>query len=195
RLMTKRHTALRVDAQRNRDRILAAATAAFAAGGTTTLEGIAREAGVGCGTLYRRFPSREVLVEEVYSDQIRPLREQADHLLGTLTPPLALRAWMSTFVDWTTAREGVVETLAAMSATGRFSTGPVCDEVLSILGRIIDSVVYCGEIRADSDPLDISALLAGALSVADRTGQSGQLDTLLDLIYDSVRTSPDRGAP
>lgn len=84
--MTPPRSTLRADAQRNRDQLIATAAEAFASGRAISLDAIAKRAGVGNATLYRHFPTREDLVEEVYRDQIRPLREDARTLLATEPP-------------------------------------------------------------------------------------------------------------
>lgn len=185
--MSDRGPLRRVDARRNRERIVAAAAEVFASSGPISLEGIARRAEVGSATLYRHFPAREDLVEEVYRDQIRPLRDDAERLLDELDPPRALHAWMGLFAEWAAERQGILETLVALSASGRFGTGPVCDEVLRIVTRLLDAGADAGTLRTDVDPIDVSALLSGALSVAGAPAKQAQLDTLLAVIVDGLR--------
>src|SRR5690606_17641223 len=127
--MTATTTAVRADARRNRNRLISVAAEAFAAEGAVSLDAIAKRAGVGIGTLYRHFPTKEDLVEEVYRDEVRTLRDDATALLAVETPTHALRLWMLRFSEWARERRGVCEALVAMSATGRFGSGPVCDEV------------------------------------------------------------------
>lgn len=188
--MAQQATGLRADAQRNRERIVVAATEAFASGGSPSLDSIARQAGVGSGTLYRHFPTREDLVEAVYRDQVRPLRDEAERLRAEQAPVDALLSWMTAFADWAADREGIMETLVAMSTTGRFGTGPVCDEVLSIITALMEDGVASGDLRDDVDPLDVSALLAGALSVARRNASDSRLDVLLALMCDALHADP-----
>lgn len=185
--MQDRSGTLRADARRNRERIIATAAEAFATDGPTSLEVIARRAGVGSATLYRHFPAREELVEEVYRDQVRPLRDEAERLRGATDPARALCAWMGYFAEWAAERHGVFETLVVMSATGRFGSGPVCDEVLKILAMLLESGADAGVLRRDVEPLDVSALLAGALSVAGAPAKRAQLDRLLALVVDGLR--------
>src|SRR5215471_18489755 len=94
---------MRADARRNRDRLLEVALRAFSSGEEVTLEAIARQAGVGIGTLYRHFPTRESLVEAVYRGELARLRETAGELLASRAPDAALRAWMDGFADYVTA--------------------------------------------------------------------------------------------
>src|ERR1700712_2613942 len=91
----------RVDAQRNRERILEVAREAFAQHGPeATLDDIARRAEIGPGTLYRHFPTRNVLIEAVFRSQVEKLTAAAEHFSATMPPPEALRAWMFVFIDY-----------------------------------------------------------------------------------------------
>lgn len=178
---------LRADAQRNRDHLIATAVEAFASGRPVSLDAIARRAGVGSGTLYRHFPTREDLVEEVYRDQIRPLREAATALLSEHEPPRALHLWMLAFADWAATRRGIGEALVAMSASGRFGDGPVCDEVLQILRMLLQAGAESGRFRDGIEALDVGAILAGLLSVAGAPGKRDQLDRLITIVVAGLR--------
>src|SRR5215472_11137461 len=99
--------AMRADARRNRERLLEVALRAFSSGEEVTLETIARQAGVGIGTLYRHFPTREALVEAVYRGELARLRDTVSQLLASQTPDAALRSWMDGFADYVTAKHGM----------------------------------------------------------------------------------------
>ncbi|WP_432937045.1 TetR/AcrR family transcriptional regulator [Kribbella sp. CA-253562] len=185
--MTPVRSTPRADAQRNRAHLIATAAEAFASGQAISLDAIAKRAGVGNATLYRHFPTREDLVEEVYRDQIRPLRDDARALLATEQPAEALHAWMLRFAEWAGERRGICEALVAMSATGRFGTGPVCDEVQQILAMLLEAGAEPGELRSDLDPVDIGGILAGVLSVAGAPEQRAQLDRMLTVVVDGLR--------
>ncbi|MEV7075145.1 TetR/AcrR family transcriptional regulator [Streptomyces sp. NPDC093990] len=185
--MTPPRSTLRADAQRNREQLIATAAEAFASGRPISLDAIAKRAGVGNATLYRHFPTREDLVEEVYRDQIRPLREDARTLLATKPPAQALHAWMLRFADWAGERRGICEALVAMSASGRFGTGPVCDEVQQILAMVLEAGATAGELRSDIDPVEVGGILAGLLSVAGAPEQRPQLHRMLDVVVDGLR--------
>ncbi len=184
--MTATPPVLRADARRNRDRLLSEAADAFTAEKTVSLDAIAKRAGVGIGTLYRHFPTKEDLVEEVYRDQVRTLRDDATALLAAEPPARALLAWMLRFAEWARERRGVCEALVAMSATGRFGSGPVCDEVQQLIGMLLDAGVATGELRAGVNPVDLGALLAGALSVAGAPSQAAQLTRMLAMVVDGL---------
>ena len=111
--------ALRADAQRNRERLLEVAARVFSqAGPDVTLEAIAREAGVGIGTLYRHFPTREALVDAAYRNELARLCDSVDDLLREFAPDKALRAWMDHFVDYMTTKRGMGDALRALIASG-----------------------------------------------------------------------------
>jgi AcrR family transcriptional regulator len=186
--MTPPRSPLRADAQRNREHLIATAAEVFASGRAISLDAIAKRAGVGSATLYRHFPTREDLVEEVYRDQIRPLRDDARALLATGQPVQVLHAWMRRFAEWAGERRGICEALVAMSASGRFGTGPVCDEVQQILGMVLEAGAEAGELRKDIDPVDVGGILAGVLSVAGAPGQRAQLDRMLTVVVDGLRS-------
>ena len=185
--MTPPRKPLRADAQRNREHLVRTAAEAFASRQAISLDAIAKRAGLGSGTLYRHFPTREDLVEEVYRDQIRPLRDDARVLLETERPAPALHAWMHRFAEWAAERRGICEALVAMSATGRFGTGPVCDEVQQVLGMVLDAGARAGELRSDIDPVDVGGILVGVLSVAGAPEQRAQLDRMLTVVVDGLR--------
>src|SRR3954451_3885841 len=110
---------LRADAQRNRDQILSAAARAFSRCGLeATLEGIAKDAGVGIGTLYRHFPTRDLLIEAAYRSELAAVCDAAPELLDRLPPVEALRAWMDRYVDYMTRKLGMADALRAVIASG-----------------------------------------------------------------------------
>ena len=111
---------MRADAQRNRARLLEAAVRAFSQEGPeVTLDAIAKNAGVGIGTLYRHFPTREALVEAAYRNELARLCDAVPELLRDLTPAEATRRWMDRFVDYMTTKRGMADALRAVIASGR----------------------------------------------------------------------------
>src|SRR5215471_12368096 len=110
---------LRADAQRNRERLLDVAVRAFSQDGPdVTLDAIARDAGVGIGTLYRHFPTREALVEAAYRNELTRLCAAVPGLLADLPPDTAIRTWMDRFVDYMTTKRGMADALRAVVASG-----------------------------------------------------------------------------
>jgi AcrR family transcriptional regulator len=157
----------RSDAQRNRERILEAAKEAFThAGANTSLDDIAKQAGVGPGTLYRHFPTREELLEAVYRTEVEKLAAAERKFAETLPPIEALRAWMLLFVDYIATKRIIapaLNTLAgAPSKVFEASHGQVWDAIRALVKRAIKS----GDIRKDLDAIDLLRALIGVANVA-----------------------------
>ena len=161
----------RADAERNRARLLRAARAAFAAGGPVVLEKIARDAGVGIGTLYRHFPTREALVEALYREELAALCASAGDLLdahgrtGT-GPEEALRAVFA-------SREAFVS-----DARGRLAEAA---------GLILDAGARAGTMRSDVRADDVVAMIVGMFTATSIEGGREQLERMFGLLIDAVR--------
>ena len=111
--------ALRADAQRNRDRLLSAAVRAFSHDGPeVTLDAIAKDAGVGIGTLYRHFPTREALIEAAYRSELARLCDAVPDLLQGMPPDEATRAWMDRYIEYMSTKRGMAGALRAVIASG-----------------------------------------------------------------------------
>jgi AcrR family transcriptional regulator len=180
--------ALRADAARNRDTLLAVATRVFASAATEpSMRAIAREAGVGIATLYRHFPTRESLVGAVYKDQVERLTLGAHDLLRRVPPAAAMRRWMDLFADWLAAKHGMLDTLLAMAESGEMAGDRGRIQLLAAITTILDAGRLAGDLRADVTAEDIAASLVGILTVAGKTGQRAQATRLLDLLMDGLR--------
>jgi AcrR family transcriptional regulator len=183
--------ALRADASRNRETVLAAATRAFASSGTEpSMRAIAREAGVGIATLYRHFPTRESLVDAVYHDQVERLTLGARELLEQLPPAEAMRRWMDLFGDWLVTKHGMIDTLLAMIESGEIALAQTRAELLEVITTILDAGTAAGDLRADISAEDIAASLIGIFTVAGQPGQHTQANRLLNLLMDGLRPWP-----
>jgi AcrR family transcriptional regulator len=180
--------AMRADARRNRERLLEAALRAFSSGEQVSLETIARQAGVGIGTLYRHFPTREALVEAVYRGELARLRDTAGELLESRAPDAALRAWMDGFADYVTAKRGMAETLRAIAATGAISPAQTQQTLTAAIKGLLDAGTAAGALRDDVAAVDVLASLTGIFLIAGTPGQRGQAGRLLDLLMDGLRT-------
>jgi AcrR family transcriptional regulator len=171
------------EARRNRETLLGVAARAFATNeGRVTLESIARDAGVGIGTLYRHFPTRDALVEAVYRDQMERLGEGARELLEHEPPAVALRQWMSLFADWAATKHGMIDALRSMIAAGNLDVDGTHAHLNSTLQTFLDAGAKAGDLRDHVDAADILAMLAGILSVATPPDRRAQTDRLLDLV-------------
>jgi AcrR family transcriptional regulator len=179
---------VRADGQRNRQRLLAAARQAFSSGdGAVTLEAIARHAGLGIGTLYRHFPTREALVEAVYRHELEQLRTSADELLASQDADVALRTWMDHFADYVAAKRGMAEALRAVVASGAVSSSETRDTLTGAIGGLLDAGAAAGAVRDDINAEDVLATLTGVSLAAGAPGQRDQAARMLDLLMDGLR--------
>ncbi|MFD6192893.1 TetR/AcrR family transcriptional regulator [Streptomyces sp. NPDC060275] len=186
---------LRADAQRNRDKILAAAVRVFSEEGLDAhLERIAKEAGVGSGTLYRNFPTREALIEAAYRNEVARLCDSVPGLLAALPPAEALRAWTRRFIDYATAKLGMADALRAVVASGGDPYGDSRALIQSALTALMDAAAADGEIRSDIRSTDMFAALAGIALTSARPDQREQAERLLDLLLDGLRPTAQRPA-
>ncbi|MFD8420839.1 TetR/AcrR family transcriptional regulator [Streptomyces sp. NPDC059466] len=180
---------LRADAQRNREKILSAAVRVFAEQGLNAhLERIAKEAEVGSGTLYRNFPTREVLIEAAYRSELARLCDAGPELLATLPPHEALRAWMGRFIDYATAKFGMAEALRSVTETGVNPYAQSHDMILEALTALLDAATAAGTVRSDIGPADMFAALTGIALTSAKPEQREQAERLLDLTMDGLST-------
>jgi AcrR family transcriptional regulator len=179
---------IRSDAARNRETLLAAATLAFSSSDAEpSMRAIAREAGVGIGTLYRHFPTRESLVDAVYQDQVQRLTAGARELLGSFPPAEAMRRWMDLFAAWLATKSGMLDTLRVMIDSGAIGHARTRTELLSAINTILDAGRAAGDIRPDAGAEDIAASLTGIFTVTGTPDRNPQAARLLDLLMDGLR--------
>lgn len=178
---TERRPGARKDAQRNRQRIIDAATRALTGGdaGTVKIETIAHEAGVGVGTLYRNFPSREALVEEVYRSELARLCAMAARLVADRSPADAMREWMHRYQDFVATKHGMAEALRSVIASGAISSAQTREHINGAITTILDAGRADGSLRADVRPADVSASMAGIMLTAADTDQAARMLQLL----------------
>jgi AcrR family transcriptional regulator len=182
---------IRADAARNRQLVLEAAARVFAgADSEPSVRAIAREAGVGVGTLYRHFPTRESLVDAVYRDQVERLTAGARELLTSHPPAEALRRWMDLFADWVATKRGMLQTLLTMIDAGSIPHAATHDTLIATIATILEAGIAAGEIRPDASADDVAASLLGILTVAGASDQKAQAGRLLDLLMDGLRPRP-----
>ncbi|MEY9934627.1 AcrR family transcriptional regulator [Catenulispora sp. GP43] len=177
----------RADAQRNRRRLIEVAQHAFTAGdGKVSLEAVAKEAGVGIGTLYRHFPTREALVEAVYLAERGRLCEAADELLAQQPPDRALRTWMDRFADYIATKREMADALRALIADGTVTRSQAREELSKAVRRLLDAGAEAGTLRADVAAEDVVTALVGVFSVCTLPEQREQAGRLLDLLMDGL---------
>ncbi|MEV7239053.1 helix-turn-helix domain-containing protein [Streptomyces sp. NPDC051020] len=179
---------LRADARRNREKILSAAVRVFAEEGLEAhLERIAKEAGVGSGTLYRNFPTREALIEAAYRNELSRLCEAASELLAAMPPREALRAWMGRFIDYATAKLGMAEALRAVVDSGVNPYAHSRELIMTALTSLMDAARAAGAIRSDVSPAVMFAALTGVALASGKPEEREQAEHLLDLTLDGLR--------
>ena len=187
---------LRADAQRNRDRLLEVAVRAFSSGGPdVTLESIAREAGVGIGTLYRHFPTREALIEAAYRNELARLCGSAAELLQTMPADVALRTWMDRFIDYLATKHGMADALRAVIASGGNPFAQSRESLLAAITTLLTAGAADARLRRDVAPADVLASLSGVSLVAGAPEQRDQAGRLLDLLLDGLRHLPLTATP
>ena len=174
----------RADAQRNRARLLAVALEAFSSGHAVTLESIARTAGVGIGTLYRHFPTRDALVEAVYRTELTRLCDGAPGLLSSAAPDAALRTWMSDYAEFVATKREMAAALRTLIASGAITSTQTRAQLGEAIGVLLAAGADDGSLRTDVDAGDVVAAMAGVLLAA---ASPAQRDRMLDLVMDSLR--------
>jgi AcrR family transcriptional regulator len=184
---------IRSDAQRNRERLLAAAVAAFSREGPeATLESIAKDAGVGIGTLYRHFPSREALVDAAYRSELARLCDAVPELLEAMPPDKAVRTWMDMFIEYMTTKRGMADALRMVIASGGNPFTESRSRLLAASSALTQAGAADGTLRSDLDPADLLASMSGVSLAAGDPGQRAQAGRLLDLLMDGLRCGAGR---
>jgi AcrR family transcriptional regulator len=178
----------RTDAQRNRERILEVAKEGFTRfGADASLDDIAKQAGVGAGTLYRHFPTRDALIEAVYRSEVEKLAAAERRFSETMAPMEALRAWMLLFVDHIAAKQIIAPALNSIVG------GPskLYEGSRELIGGAIDALVKraikSGDIRSDLDPFDLLRALIGVSHVASGPGWQQSARRLVDILITGSR--------
>jgi AcrR family transcriptional regulator len=185
--------ALRADARSNQERLLVVAAEAFAEAGTqASLKAIARQAGVGIGTLYRRFPTREILVEAVYRNEVTRLCVAAAELLEALPPAAALPAWMEKFVDFMVAKHGMADVMRTvlLSEEDRMHTR---GELRAAIATLLDAGAAASTVRPGIDPNDVLMGLGGITLIAGQEDQRELATRLIDLLLHGITNTAARG--
>jgi AcrR family transcriptional regulator len=179
---------LRADAARNRARLVEVATAKFTTDGVdVSLEDVAKEAGVGIGTLYRHFPTRYDLVLAVYGTQVEALAERSRILPAQLPPGEALHEWMRGFVDYYAVKMGMVNLLRSMMQGQPETFAQARATLRESAERVLAPAVEAGVVRADANAPELLRALGGiCLASTTPEGQETSL-ALVDLVYDGLR--------
>jgi AcrR family transcriptional regulator len=178
----------RVDAERNRDRILEVAKDAFTqSGAEASLDDIAKQAGVGAGTLYRHFPSREALIEAVYRTEVEKLAAAERNFAETLPPIDALRAWMMLFVDYIAAKKIIAPVLNTLLGGASKVFESTHTQIWDAIRLLVKRAIKSGDIRKDLDPIDLLRALIGVSNVATGPDWQQSAKRLVDILITGSR--------
>jgi AcrR family transcriptional regulator len=179
---------LRVDARRNRDRLVAEAAAAFAERGIDVpLEEIARRSDVGIGTLYRHFPTRDALVEAVYRREVGLLCDSADELLRDCPASDALELWLQRFVEYVAAKRGMAVALKSVVGADSELFAESHRRISDAVDRLVAAGVGAGAIRSDVEPMDLLRAVSGICIATDRPDWRDHAKRLVALLMDGMR--------
>jgi AcrR family transcriptional regulator len=177
----------RADAERNRTLLMEAAKSAFTEiGPEVSLDEIARRAGVGIGTLYRHFPTRDAIVQAVYQRQVQLLAAASGRLLENGAPMEALRAWMRLFVEYIATKQIISPALNALAGKSELfaASGALITGAMKLL---VDRATAAGEIQPNVDPMDLIYALVGLSNVTSDSGWEDRAMRLIDVLIAGIR--------
>jgi AcrR family transcriptional regulator len=173
----------RADGQRNRDHLLAVAKTVFTRDGTgINLDEVAKQAGLGVGTLYRHFPTRDALIEAVYRAEVEGLAAAATQLSVSHPPLEALRQWMRLFVDYIATKNLIAPALNAMVGGPSQWYATSGELVKTAIQTLVGRAVEAGDIRPDLDPIDLLRALVGVANVAASPDWEASAKRLVDIL-------------
>src|ERR1700686_3575298 len=180
----------RTDAQLNRERILEVAKEAFTrSGANASLDDMAREAGVGAGTLYRHFPTRDALIEAVYRTEVEKLAAAEQPFAETMAPIDALRAWMLLFVDYIAAKHIIAPALNTfVGGASKLYEGSRA-QIQGAIDALVKRAIKSGDIRKDIEPFDLLRALIGVSSVSSSPDWQQSAKRLVDILITGSRPS------
>ena len=183
----------RADGIRNRERIVAEAHRLFAVAETTvSLEVIARAAGVGIGTLYRHFPTKEALVEAVYRSELDTLDDEAGDLLAQHPAAEAMRLWMDSYARFVVAKHAMHDALRIALAPRSVEGSEMRTRVNATIAKFLAAGGRDGSIGGGgAQPDDVTVILAGSVFAAVASADRGQITRVLDLLMSGLRPPAD----
>ena len=178
----------RTDAQRNRERILEVAKAAFTrSGANASLDDIAKEAGVGAGTLYRHFPTRDALIEAVYRTEVEKLAAAERKFSAAMPPVEALRAWMLLFVDYIATKQIIAPALnSVVGGPSKLYEGSR-GQIQGALDALAKRAIQSGDLRSELDPHDLLGALIGVAHTTSIPNWQQSAKRLVDILIAGSR--------
>lgn len=183
----------RADATKNRERLITEARVLFSAGdGATSLEAIAKAAGVGIGTLYRHFPTREALIEAVYHSELDALEAEAHDLLKAHPSFEAMRRWMDRYAQFVATKRAMHDALRVALTPRTGAVSEIRARINATIAKFLAAGSQDGTIRDDVQPDDVTLSLAGMVLTATTSPDRDQMRRLLDLLMDGLRCRSQR---
>jgi len=180
----------RADAERNRERILEVAREAFTMhGANASLDDIAKQAGVGPGTLYRHFPTREELLGAVYRSGLEKLAAAEQEFARRMPPIEALRAWLLLFVDSIAAKQLIAPAVNTLVGDPKKVFEASYARVHEAIRALVKRAIKSGDIRRDVDPMDLLWALVGVSNVASSPNWQQSARRLVDILIAGSRRS------
>jgi AcrR family transcriptional regulator len=178
----------RADSARNRQLLMDAAKCGFSdVGLDVSLEEIARRAGVGIGTLYRHFPTREAVVQAVYRREVEQLAEAVPQLLQTSAPGEALHKWMHLFVDYIATKRIIAPSLAAVTTRSSTLYTTSVELITGAISTLVKRAIASGDVRKDIDPSDLLRALVGVSYGNPDADWEASARRLIDILMDGLR--------
>lgn len=178
----------RADGRRNRERLVETAKAAFAELGVdVSLDEIARRTGVGIGTLYRHFPTREAIVAAVYRREVEQLAGAAERLLGSMSPGAALHEWMRLFVGYIATKKLIASALSSIVASTTELYASSGAKITGAMSLLVERAAANGDIRPDADPTDLLRALVGFTYGNTSPGWEASARRLIDILMDGLQ--------
>ncbi len=183
----------RADARRNHDLLVSTGASMFEERGIDApLEEIARRAGVGIGTLYRHFPTRDALIEAVYRREVELLCSGVDQLLVDSPPDVALADWMRSFAVYVARKRGMAMALKSVLGSESELFAESHRRIQEAIATLVAAAVGAGTIRSDVDPADLLRAMGGICMAADTPGWAERTGRLVDLLMDGLRYGAPR---
>ena len=178
----------RADAQRNRERVLEVAKQEFTrVGANASLEDIAKRAGVGPGTLYRHFPTREDLLVAVYRSEMEKLAAAERTLVDSKSPVEALRAWLLLFVDAVETKHLIAPVLNTLVGDPKKVFETSYAQIHEALRALVKRAIKSGDIRKDLDPIDLLRAIVGVANVSASPDWQQSARRLVDILIAGAR--------
>ena len=181
----------RADAQRNRERILEVAKEVFTRdGAAASLDDIARQAGIGAGTLYRHFPTRDALIEAVFRSEVEKLAASGQRFAAAMPPLEALRTWMLLFIDHVSEKKLIIPAMDTVAGGSMRLIEGSRSLVHTAFVAAVKRAIASGDLRPDTDPNDFVRALVGIFHTTAIPGWEPSARRLVDILIAGSRSTP-----